>query len=203
MRRGLLIAAAIVHFLFAVCCGCRDLLDALAKGGAVFTENSARSFARWKSLPEIVLGEQSDGKRNVWGQGVDLYLTISGIESTYGFFAPQVPAADRLTFELHYLDGRKEEEMLHLDAIGSEFRVASFMDFLDRVPDSALRSDLIRLVSSDVWAFHHGLSSMRVRYESIGLPSAAEYERGLRPVVLTTQVFEGKAKPDSSKQAEP
>ena len=36
---------------------------------------------------------------------------IAGIETGYGYFAPNVPGGYRLVFELHYPDGRVEYEL--------------------------------------------------------------------------------------------
>ena len=42
------------------------------------------------------------------------YLHIAGIESGYGYFAPNVPGSYKLVFELHYPDGRVQYELPHV-----------------------------------------------------------------------------------------
>ena len=44
-------------------------------------------------------------------QALATYLHIAGIETGYGYFAPNVPGSYKLVFELHYPDGRVEYEL--------------------------------------------------------------------------------------------
>ena len=66
------------------------------------------------------------------------YLHLAGIETGYGYFAPNVPGSYKLVFELHYPDGRVEYELPSVSSAAAGLRLAGLLDKIGRTPYDAL-----------------------------------------------------------------
>ncbi len=101
-----------LHFLLIISFSCRETLGLIARGLTIFP-SSFKSFAqKAETVADAVLGQHLAAS-NAVRQALATYLHIAGIETGYGYFAPNVPGSYKLVFELHYPDGRVEYECAH------------------------------------------------------------------------------------------
>ena len=117
-------------------------------------------------------------KWNLFHQGLGAYLDVTGIEASYGFFAPHVPGAYKLVFELHYSDGRVEYETPRVKTGAGELRVASLLDQIGWVENVDVRQGLIKSLVYAVWREHPEVSMVRAIFGIMSFPTAAEFAHG-------------------------
>jgi hypothetical protein len=111
-------------------------------------------------------------------RGITTYLHLGGLESGYGFFAPNVPDAYKLVFELHYADGNVEYEPAGLDQGESSLRFASVMDYLGRTASDKEREILIKLLAQAMWRGHPEVIKIRAILGSIVIAPPEEFRNG-------------------------
>ena len=98
-------------------------------------------------------------------------MHLAGIETGYGYFAPNVPGGYKLVFELHYADGRVEYELPRVNSAAAGLRVAGLLDKIGRTRSDALREHLVKMLTSSIWREHPGLKTIRAVFGSVSLPS--------------------------------
>jgi len=113
-------------------------------------------------------------------QALATYLHIAGIETGYGYFAPNVPGSYKLVFELHYPDGRVEYELPPVSSAAAGLRIAGLLDKIGRTHYEALRERLVKMVAKSIWQEHPEVKAIRAVFGSINLPSISEFEHGRR-----------------------
>jgi hypothetical protein len=134
-----------------------------AAGGLLFT-----SAALGQRLPSNYLLRQS----------IDLYLHVAGIESGYGFFAPNVGSTVKLVFELHFADGRVEYQPAIPEAAQDDLRLTTFLDYLNRTNSEQLRNILTRSLAKSLWSRHPTLVKVRAILGTLSFPSPTELVAG-------------------------
>jgi len=134
-----------------------------AKEGLLFT-----SSALGERLPPNYLLRQS----------IDVYLHAAGIESGYGFFAPNVGSTVRLVFELHFADGKIEYQPAIPEPAQDDLRLTTFLDYLNRTNSEQLRNILIRSLAKSLWSRHPTLVKVRAILGTLSYPSPAELLAG-------------------------
>ena len=177
-RRQLVCGAILfLHLFFVAVVSCRDTFSALA---AIRT-NSGRSFeggwSRAEKITDIILGEQAAAS-NPLRQAVSAYTHAAGIESGYGFFAPNVPNSYKLVFELQYPDGRVEHELPQVHSAAAGLRLTNLFDYIGRSHYSALREVMLKLLAFAVWREHPEATLVRTVFGIVHLPTAAEFAEG-------------------------
>ena len=113
-------------------------------------------------------------------KSVNTYVHLAGIESGYGFFAPNVPGTCKLVFELHYPDGRTESRVPEVSSNASGLRVATLLDKIGRPQYDPLREVIIKMLASAIWREHSDATMIRAIFGVVTLPSADEFEHGIR-----------------------
>ncbi len=106
------------------------------------------------------------------------YIGGTGIDAGYNFFAPHVPPAFKLVFELHYRDGQLNMETSKLSTRAAELRMASLLDLLGQTEDPELRDGMIKFLVHAAWRDHPNLSSVRAVFGIVNFPPAADYAHG-------------------------
>ncbi len=155
----------------AVCC--RDTFWLIARGLTLLPERATGLTETGESVATAALGQELH-RTNLSRQTVDLYLHAAGIESGYGFFAPNVGGTSKLIFELHFADGRVEYEPAGVDPNESGLRFASFMDYVGRTQSQALRDILIRSLAQPIWQRRPDVIRIRAILGTLSYPSPAE-----------------------------
>src|SRR5262249_47197104 len=113
-------------------------------------------------------------------EALNTYVQLAGIETGYGYFAPNVPAGYRLVFELHYPEGRVEYELPSVSSAATGLRIAGLLDSIGRTRYDALREILVKTLAQSVVREQPDVESVRAILGSIRLPSISEFEEGQR-----------------------
>ena len=128
---------------------------------------------------DAVLGQHLAASNPV-RQALATYLHIAGIETGYGYFAPNVPGSYKLVLELHYHDGRVEYELPRVSSAAAGLRIAGLLDKIGRTRYDALRERLVKMLAQSIWREHPEVETIRAVFGSITLPNVSEFERGKR-----------------------
>ena len=128
---------------------------------------------------DAVLGQHLAASNPV-RQALATYLHMAGIETGYGYFAPNVPGSYKLVFELHYHDGRVEYELPRVSSAAAGLRIAGLLDKIGRTRYDALRERLVKMLAQSIWREHPEVETIRAVFGSITLPNVSEFERGKR-----------------------
>ena len=113
-------------------------------------------------------------------QALATYLHLAGIETGYGYFAPNVPGSYRLVFELHYPDGRVEYELPSVSGAAAGLRIAGLLDTIGHTRHDVLREYLVKTLARAIWREHPEVKTVRAVLGSIRLPTVSEFEHGQR-----------------------
>lgn len=117
-------------------------------------------------------------KSNPLRQTLATYLHLAGIETGYGYFAPNVPGSYNLVFELYYPDGRVEYEWPRVNSAAAGLRIAGLLDEIGRTRSDALREHMVKMMASSIWHEHPEVKTMRALLGSVILPSLRDFARG-------------------------
>jgi hypothetical protein len=169
----------VLHFLLIISFSLRDTLWLIGHGPTIFP-SSFRSYSQKAEGAVSALLCQRLAASNPVRQTLATYLHIAGIETGYGYFAPNVPDSYKLVFELHYPDGRVEYELPSVGSAAAGLRVAGLLDKIGRTPYDALRELLVKMLAQSIWRQHPEVKTVRAVFGSTKLPSVNEFEHGKR-----------------------
>ena len=168
-----------LHFLLIISVSCRETLRLIAQGPTILPSSFKSYSQKAETTISIALGQHLSASNPV-RQALATYLHISGIEASYGYFAPNVPGSYKLVFELHYRDGRVEYELPSVSSAAAAFRIAGLLDNIGRTRSDALREVLVKIMAQSIWREHPDVETVRAIFGSIGLPSVRDFEHGKR-----------------------
>ena len=158
---------------------CRDTWRVVAEGPTILPVSFKNFFQGEETALSAALGQKlwaSNPVREV----LNTYEQLAGIETGYGYFAPNVPAGYSLVFELHFPDGRFEYELPSVRSAAAELRIAGLLDNIGRTPYDALREVLVKTMAQSIWREHPEVESVRAMVGLLSLPSAREFKEGKR-----------------------
>jgi hypothetical protein len=168
-----------LHFLLIISFSCRETLRLVAQGPTIFPASFKSFSQRAETAVSVALGQHLAAS-NAIRQALVTYLHLAGIETGYGYFAPNVPGSYKLVFELHYPDGRVEYELPSVSGAAAGLRIASLLDNIGRTPYDTLRERLVKMLALSIWREHPDVKTIRAMFGSVSLPSVSEFERGKR-----------------------
>jgi len=168
-----------LHFLLIVSFSCRETLRLVAEGPTIFPA-SFKSFSHKAETAVSFALSQHLAASNRIRQALVTYLHVAGIETGYGYFAPNVPGTYKLVFELHYPDGRVEYELPSVSSAASGLRIAGLVDNIGRTQYDALREILVKTLAQSIWREHPDVKGVRAILGSVSLPTVHEFEEGKR-----------------------
>jgi hypothetical protein len=169
----------ILHFLLIISVSCRETLWLITQGPTILPLSFKSYSQKAEKAVSIALGQDLSAS-NPLRQAFATYLHISGIEASYGYFAPNVPGSYKLVFELHYTDERVEYELPSVRSAAAAFRIAGLLDNIGRTRSDAVREHLVKMMAQFTWREHPDLKTVRAVFGSIGLPSVRDFEHGKR-----------------------
>jgi len=168
-----------LHCLLIISFSFRDTLWLVARGPTIFPSSFRSLSQKAETALSVALGQYLRAS-NPERQALATYLHIAGIETGYGYFAPNVPGSYKLVFELHYPDGRVEYELPPVSSAAAGLRIAGLLDKIGRTRYDALREHLVKMLAQSIWREHPEVKTMRAVFGSIRLPSISEFEHGKR-----------------------
>jgi hypothetical protein len=180
----------VLHFLLIVSFSCRDTLQSVAEGPTILPPSLKSVSQKAEGIVSAALGQRLSASNPVH-QALATYLNLAGIEGGYGYFAPNVPGTYKLTFELHYPDGRIEYALPQVSSGAAALRLAGLLDQIGRTQYDELREILVKMLAQSVWRARPDVKTIRAEFGSISLPSPSEFQKGKRESyqVLYTYYF--------------
>jgi hypothetical protein len=180
LRQKYLCAAwFVLHFLLIISFSCRETLRLIAQGPTILPASFKSYSQKGETVVSAALGQRLAASNPV-RQALATYLHLAGIETGYGYFAPNVPGSYKIVFELHYPDGRTEYERPRVNSAAAGLRVAALLDKIGRTRYDALREHLVKMLAQSIWREHPDVKTVRAIFGSIILPSVTEFEHGKR-----------------------
>ena len=167
------------HLLLIISFSCRDTLRVVAEGTTLLPTSFKNFSQKSEAVISVALGQKLPASNPV-REALNTYVQLAGIETGYGYFAPNVPGSYALVFELHYPDGRIEYELPSVGSAAAGLRIAGLLDDIGRTPYDVLREILVKTLAQSIWRKHPELQSVRAILGSVTLPSVREFERGKR-----------------------
>jgi hypothetical protein len=155
------------------------MLRLVAQGPTILPPYSKSLSQKAEKTLSFALGQRFAGSNPI-RQGIATYLHLAGIETGYGYFAPNVPGSYRLVFELKYPDGRVEYELPSVKGAAGGLRLASLLDNIGRTPHDAFREHLVKMLAASIWREHPEVKTIRAVLGSISLPTITQFQRGKR-----------------------
>lgn len=175
--RRIYLVGAVSHFVLIFLAASSDFASIVAEGGNVFPSSLKPIWRRAAVIASTLLGKRlSDA--NPARQVLAAYMHGTGIESGYGFFAPNVPNSYKLVFEIHYSDGRVEYELPQVAGDAAGLRVVSLLDNLGSIDYELLRRTTLNMLTFPVWRSHPDAIMIRAVFGTVKLPRIEEYLRG-------------------------
>lgn len=178
-RKQLYLVCFSCHFflIFATCC--RDTLSFIARGYTCLPGFFNTYAQKAETIVSTASGANLEPSHPV-RQAISIYTHLSGIESGYSYFAPNVPDNYKLVFELHYPDGRIEYDLPHVSSSAAGLRLATLLDNIGETRVDEFREVMVKMVAYSVWRAHPDATMIRAVFGFALLPTAAEFRRGLR-----------------------
>ncbi len=103
----------------------------MAEGPTIFPASFKSFSQKAETAVSVALGQHLAASNPI-RQALATYLHLAGIETGYGYFAPNVPGSYKLVFELHYPDGRVEYELPSVSGAAAGLRIAGLLDTIGR-----------------------------------------------------------------------
>ena len=164
-----------LHFLLIVSFSCRDTLQVVAQGTTLLPSWSKYLAQKANGIFSVALGQEFAAS-NPLREGLTTYLHVAGIETGYGYFAPNVPSGYKLMFELHYPDGRVEYELPAVSSAAAGLRIAGLLDNIGRTRYDTLREYLVKTVTQAIWREHPEVKTIRAVFGLISLPTVSDFQ---------------------------
>ena len=168
-----------MHLLLIISFSCRETFRVVAEGPTILPGSFKNFSQKAETTLSATLGQKLPASNPV-REALNTYVQLAGIETGYGYFAPNVPGGYRLVFELHYPDGRLEYELPSVSSAAAGLRIAGLLDSIGRTPYDALRELLVKTLTESVWREHPDVESVRAILGSIRLPTVREFKEGKR-----------------------
>lgn len=175
--RGVAVACLAIHFGFVLLVCSRDIFAIVSDGHTILQGRFESAALRGKAITSAALGERLSAS-NPARQCFTSYLHSAGIETGYGFFAPNVPNSLKLVFELHYPDGRIEYDLPHVASHAAGLRLNGLLDYIGRTSYEDLREFAIKRLVYSSWESHPSANRIRAVLGVIDLPTVDEFEQG-------------------------
>jgi hypothetical protein len=173
------VAWLVLHFLLIISVSCRETLRLAAQGPTILPSRSKSYLQEAETTVSLALGQHL-ASSNPIRQALATYLHAAGIESGYGYFAPNVPGNYKLVFELYYPDGRIEYALPSVSNAAAALRMVSLLDNIGRTHFDVLREFLVKTLAQSIWREHPEVETIRAVFGSVSLPSLSEFKQGKR-----------------------
>lgn len=176
-QKSVYLACFVLHFFLIITVSCRETFWLVGRGLTIFPASFDSYSQKAETVASAVLGQHLPSS-NPLRQALATYLHIAGIETGYGFFAPNVPGSYKLVFELHYPDGHLEYELPRVSSAAAGLRVAGLLDKMGGSRYDPLRETMVKMLAYSIWQEHPGATTISAVFGTIKLPTIAEFERG-------------------------
>jgi hypothetical protein len=167
------------HFALLLLVSAREVTALTSRGYTILPPLLVHAAAAAEPAFASALAEPFS-RNNPWRQALRTYLNCAGIESGYGFFAPNVPDSYSLVFELHFPDGRVEYDRAGFDSDEGRLRLGTLLDQVGETSSDAMREIMMKLLAHSIWQHHPEAVKVRAIFGSRNVPSPEEVQRGAK-----------------------
>jgi hypothetical protein len=161
----------------------------MSHGLTILSESSSSFWERNDRIISTLVGEQLPVSHPV-RQFIAGYEHLAGIESSYGYFSPNVTDSCRLVFEIHYSDGRIEYDLPSVGSHAAGLRFSSLLDKIRLTTDAELSELMIKMLTYAKWQEHPEAVKIRAIFGEMVLPSVDSFERGDHERFEVRQTYE-------------
>lgn len=167
----------LVHFslITAVCFA--GIFSLIAEGATLLPSALDKYARKAELIAAFVLGKEAAASSPV-RQGIATYLHAAGIQAGYSFFAPNIPAYNKLTLELYYEDGRVEYESPHVSGRAAALRMDSLLSRLADNRYEPLREVIVKMLALSVWRERPDVKKIRAIFGAVSPPDIGDFEHG-------------------------
>lgn len=181
LKSGTLPAFRLAFFTIQFLCivlVCFNDLCTIFSTSATFFPASVDPF--WDRAAELSLAPlgQNLPSTSLIRQTASAYLNLTGIESGYSYFAPNIPDNYKIVFELHYPDGRTEIELPKVNSQSAGLRFSTLLDKMTETEYAPVRTMMVKMLAFSVWQGHPSATRIRAVLGTVDLTSPAEYRLG-------------------------
>jgi hypothetical protein len=178
-HKPLYLACLLLQVGFIFLSGLRDTIGFIGRDYTWAPSFLRLPAQKAETVLSSVLGDDLEPLQPV-RQGLNIYTRAAGIENGYAFFAPNVPDANKLVFELHYPDGRLEYDLPHVSSESAGLRFATLLDHLAETRSDELREVMIKMIAFTIWRAHPGASMVRAVFGIERVPTAEQFRHGTK-----------------------
>jgi hypothetical protein len=143
----------------------------------IFPVSLTNVWSHGETIAAAALGQNlalSNPVRNT----IALYLHLAGIESGYGFFAPNVPNNYKVVFELQYPDDHIEYDLPRVRNAATGLRLETLLERIHETTYPPLRKMMLKMLAYSVWQEHPNAVGIRVVFGYVNWPTPAEMKQG-------------------------
>lgn len=162
-----------------VAVSCRDTFWLIGRSLTVLPTSAESGWHQAENLASLPLGGPLPAA-NPFRQFIVGYLHAAGIETGYGYFAPNVPGQYKLLFEVHFSDEHVEYDFPGANSAAGGLRVAGLLDQLGRTEYEPLRKLMLRMLVHAAWRRHPDAIMIRAIFGRATIPKIAEFKMGAR-----------------------
>jgi hypothetical protein len=171
------LAGLALHFWVIIAVCSRDTFCLLGEGLTVSPHLFDPYWRLAEAWSSAALGEHL-ATGNPVRQALAAYAHSAGIESSYGFFAPNVPDTFKVVFELRYADGRIEYALPSVNEASAGERLTNLFDQIANTRFNALREVMLRTLADSVWQEHPEAQNIRAVFGVLKQPSPVDFHQG-------------------------
>ncbi|HZR04809.1 MAG TPA: hypothetical protein VFA61_03155 [Candidatus Udaeobacter sp.] len=165
------------HF-FLITAVCLAGVFSLIAEGSTMLPSALDKYARKAQLVAAwFIGKQAAAYSPI-RRGIATYLHAAGTQAGYTFFAPNIPGYHKLTFELHYGDGRVEYESPHVRGKAAALRFDSLLDRLADNRYEPLREVVVKMLALSVWRERPDVKTIRATFGVVTPTDIGDFEHG-------------------------
>ncbi len=158
----------------------RDLSGTLGKGLTIAPAAVAPLGRACEVFTSALLGQRLS-RSNPARQLSLFYLHAAGIDSGYGYFAPNVPESCKLVFEARDANGHVVTDLPVARSRAAALRLAGLLDYIGAVPSERFREIVIKMMATAAWDRHPDAVAMRVTLCRLHLPAPRDFLTGVKP----------------------
>lgn len=175
-KRFYLICFALHFALIAAVC-IRDTFWLVGKSQTVLPDSAKPMWNEAGNAVSGILGT-SLPRSHIMRRVVTAYTEVSGIEAGYAFFAPNLPDAYKLVFELRYPNGAVEYDLPRASNAGGGLGTGALLDNIGTTQYGPLRERLIEMLAYSAWRRHPKAKTIRAVLGCVHLPTVAQFRQG-------------------------
>jgi len=172
-------AALAVHFVFIAAISCWDILDLIGAGRTMLPP-AIGAPARQVSRAMHTMSPRQLPRRNPVRQTIIGYAHLSGVESPYTFFAPNVPQSLRVVFEIHYPDNRIVYDVPHVQSHTEGLRLSALVDQAAAQP-GLWRDVILQMLAASAADRNPDATQIQVVVAALKFPRPTDYLTGSEP----------------------